>query len=1044
MIGSSPLEAPGETWGIGMLESEGQSAWAVVRYAEGAGWSLAPGFLSDAGQPLSGFEPDPRALLAGQVTARGSGVLLGSAPEESGSEGSRRQVLLVRDPHSQQGAFQETAPVPQAGEGALLKAGESLFGDNRAPLTVALEEEGGARTGALVVPAQSSASDPENGVLHWDGTSWKREPIEIPEEDLSGFRVVAIGASSPANAWLLARLPSPAGAVALFRRNLAGQTPRWQPVAPAPTEPDAAPLKANGEPVTVTATGPTDPQILTVTEEGIWIDGERADISERLTMFFKPKREGEGEHYSGEVHSWCNAPSGSPSCDYSLPEPLPTGPSRSFAWADPSNPDGFGERVITGLTEGVSLRLEGATFVRVLSLGGSSSPDVGGSLGAAFSDPREGWLGNEHLPVHLTLHPASNRLTPYPVPFRRTLLALAPQPDAPVGSLSSEALAVGERGEVARYIPGQGWLPESLFGLGGRVAKPRLRAVAWPTPNRAYAVGALDEQGDPQMWLWRGETRLWEPDGAMPLNFRGNLLGIAFDPNNPSRGYAVGQQGVLLRYGKSWTQEALPPEVAGATFTSIAFAGSEAIVAFRVAHFEGGARFYTGGVIVNEGAGWKLDQGASEALGRDVPWAVAGLPDGGAAISGSGPDGTVILERESAGAPWQPTPTPYPGAAHEQPGSLALFREGGALRVIASGGVPVEATLLEVETPLPPPVGFPPDLINPYPLAGYGDVVRQTATGWSDEEHDRNSAREPPGEYKFYDTVYQPDPISAVLVDPAGAQGWAVGGFVAESNEALDTADVERYPADGVPPPGFARAPVQASASQATFAIAGGAACLTPCADRANARVGPEVWLASALQGVGEITGLRAFFYTGPGVTTGIGHGLFPVDYGQEFARYAAALGASPLPAFPAADPTDRGSGNECSFQEAFSGFPAPLGSAGPAPGLTGVGGSSEPCSQANAQSGYYAVDSSGAAGPVRVIVLDDSIEVGATQLAWLAEELSQARQSQEPAIAVGHADLDAELAAGNAAAAAVAATLVDGGRRPTSTTRRVKTSSSR
>ncbi len=1032
MIGSSPLEAPGETWGIGKLGSEGQSLWTVVRYAEGAGWSLAPGFLNDAGQPLSGFEPDPKALLAGQVTPRGSGVLLGTVPEGPGGESaSRRQVLLVRDPHSQQGAFQETAPVPQTGEGALLESGESLFGANRAPLTVALEEGGGS-TGALVVPAQSSATGPEDGVLHWNASRWTREPIEIPEGDREGFRVEAIGATSPANAWLLARLPSPAGAVALFHRNLAGATPRWQPVAPGPGEADGAPVKANGEPVTVTATGPTDPQILTVTEEGVWIDGERSDISERLTMFFTPKREGEGEgeRYSGEVHSWCNAPSGSPSCDYSLPESLPRGPSRSFAWADPSNPQGYGQRVITGLTEGVSLRLEGATFVRVLSLGGSSSPDVGGSLGAAFSNPREGWLGNEYLPVHLTLNPAPNRLTPYPVPFRRPLLAVAPQPGAPVGSLSSEALAVGERGQVARYVRGEGWLPESLFALGERVAKPRLRAVAWPTPNRAYAVGALDTQGDPQMWLWRGETGLWEPDPATPENFRGSLLGIAFDPSNPSRGYAVGQQGVLLRYGKTWTQEALPPGLASATFTSIAFAGSEAIVAFRVAHFEGGARFYTGGVIVNEGAGWKLDQGASEALGRVVPWAVAGLPDGGAAISGSGPHGTVILERESAAAPWQPTPTPYPGAAYEQPGSLALFREGGALRVIASGGVPYEATLLEVDTPVPPPVGLPPDLINPYPLAGYGDVVRQTAASWSDEEHDRNSALEPPGEYKFYDTVYQPDPISAVLVDPTGAQGWAVGGFVAETNEALDTADVERYPADGVPPPGFAKAAVQATASQATFAIAGGAGCLAPCADRANAGIGPQAWLASALERTGEIQGVRAFFYTGPGVTTGIGHGLFPVDYSQEFARYASALGTSSLPAFAAADRNDRGTGNECSFLEEFSGFPAPFGDAGAAPGLADAGRSSEPCSEANAQAGYYAVDSSGPAGPVRVIVLDDSTEVGIPQLAWLAEQLNHARKQEpepEPAIVVGSADLDAELAAGNAAAAAVAVTLVRG-----------------
>ncbi len=183
MIGASPLEAPAETWGIGTVQSEGRPRGSVVRYAEGAGWSLAPGSLNDAGQPLSRFEPDPRAPLAGQVTPRGSGVLLGTVPEGGGSEGARRQVVLVRDPHVQQGAFQETAPVPQEGGGALLESGESLFGANRAPLTVALEEEGGARSGALVVPVQSSATDPEAGVLHWDGEDVEREPIEIPEED---------------------------------------------------------------------------------------------------------------------------------------------------------------------------------------------------------------------------------------------------------------------------------------------------------------------------------------------------------------------------------------------------------------------------------------------------------------------------------------------------------------------------------------------------------------------------------------------------------------------------------------------------------------------------------------------------------------------------------------------------------------------------------------------------------------------------------------------------------------------------------------------
>ena len=526
--------------------------------------------------------------------------------------------------------------------------------------------------------------------------------------------------------------------------------------------------------------------------------------------------------------------------------------------------------MITGLGEGVSLRLEGSEFVRVLSLGGSAAPnDVGGTLGAAFSSAREGWLGNELLPVHLTLSPAPDRLNPYPVPFRHALTAVAPQPGAAVGALTSEALAVGDQGEVARYLPGEGWQPETLLGAGGGVAHPPLRAVAWPSPNRAYAVGALDSNAEPQMWLWRGETGLWEPDPATPLNFRANLLGVAFDPNNPSRGYAVGQQGVLLRFGKTWTQDALPSEVAGASFTSIAFAGSEAIVAFRIAHPQdaSGGAHYTGGILVNSGSGWHVDPSASQALGNNVPWAVAGLADGGAAISATpgGQEGTpLILERQQPGAAWQAAP-PYPG--FEAPGSLALFREGGALRAVGSGGVP--SGTLQSETERSPPAGFPPNLLGPYPLAT-GFVIRQTAGGWSDEEHGRNAAQDPLGEYKSYDTVYQPDPTSAILIDPSGAQGWAVGGAIDELTAgSLDTADVERYPADGVAPPGVAAAPISANPTQATFAIGGGAACEAPCADRANAALGPDVWAASAVAQAAQISGVRGFFYTGPRVTHG-------------------------------------------------------------------------------------------------------------------------------------------------------------------------------
>src|SRR4029077_8901394 len=311
--------------------------------------------------------------------------------------------------------------------------------------------------------------------------------------------------------------PEPAG-VGLFRRhrNPSGR-PRWKPVAPAPEAKPGARWTAEGQPFSVAGIGepPTAAaQILTVTDEGVWIDGERSDSAG--TMFFKPDgEESSGDGYRGRVlASWCNAPQGSPPCKYALPESLPAGPSRSFAWADPTNALGFGQRVITGLGEGVSLRLEGSSFVRVLALGADerSFLDVGGTRGAAFSSPTEGWLGNETMPVHLTQNPAPNRLSPYPVPFRHPLLALAPQPGAPVGALSSQALAVGEQGEVARYKPGQGWLPESLLGAGGRRAPPRPRGPAGPrrAPRHATAPGGRLADSDPRL---RG--RRTRPDVAL-------------------------------------------------------------------------------------------------------------------------------------------------------------------------------------------------------------------------------------------------------------------------------------------------------------------------------------------------------------------------------------------------------------------------------------------------------------------------------------------------------------------------------------------------
>jgi hypothetical protein len=1027
MLGSSTKETTDETWGLG----ERDGVTTLVRYTPETGWTLGPALLSAAGQAVSGFKLDQPeggvydypSPLAGQIAPDGAGVLAGTVPvPHSGIA----DVVLVREPGEAGGAFREV-PAPEGA--AALGEGETLFGVDRAPMIAALAEGAGG-AGALVVPVDE-AKGGEDRVLHWSGKirSWSSEPIEIPA-GAEELEPLAISASTPSNAWLLAKV-SAGGSIALFRRDVeAGEAATWKPVALKPAgEPGEALTVATVEPPTAvkgeqpfTVPAREQSQLLTAVggegggPEGVWIDGQRTDVGVSTTMFYKQ----EGSSY---LTSWCRLPEGSPAstpaCENELPEELPAAGVRSFAW---EGSGGFGERVITGFPDGVSLRLEGTEFKRVLALGGSpGAAGVGGAYGSAFSTPKEGWLGQQRLPVHLTLDPLESKLSPWPVSFRRALLALAPAPDEPVGSLSSEAVAVGDRGEVARYKPGEGWLPESLLSPGGRRETPRLRAVAWPTPARVYAVGDLGE-----MWLWRGETGLWEKDPATPMNFRGNLLGIAFKPEEASRGYAVGEGGVLLRYGKTWAQEptcgpevsqpCLPAALAQANFTSIAFSGSEAIVVYRKL-VAGGADEYEGGLLVNEGSGWSIDAGAAALIGQGAPGAVAGLPDGAAAFA---TDAGQVYERESAGAPWQATPTPYPGTS--SPGSLALFREDGALRVIASGVVP---DTFELERESAPPPGFPPTLLRPYPIGNSQEVgvLRQTATGWSDEQHELNDVKEPPGQYVTYDTAYQPDPVESVLVSPSGAQGWSVGGIVNNENEQMDTADVWRYPAEaGSAPPGVGEAPISSASSATTIAFGGGAQCAAPCADSANAHVGPDMWLKNALNEA-KTSGAQAFFYTGPRVTKGETSGkaatlALPLE--RELERYRQLLSESPLPTYFAASPWERanlGNGNEAMLASVFKGFPPGLFAGSPACSPSAV----------ECQAAYYGVTLKGPAS-VRVLVLDDSSPVDPTQLQWLAQELA-AVAGREAAIVVGNADLHAAMTEpdNEAWATAVVNTLIEG-----------------
>jgi hypothetical protein len=976
-LGASPQEAAGEVWATAL------GGRTLARYTTAGGWEAVPPPVAiDGGPGDVSFEVD---ASAGRTTPRG-GIVVAAAGEEP-------EVLIVRNP----GGMLREAPYPTA----LLGFEEPLFGFGAARLLAATEEPDGA-TGAFVVPGGG------HSVLAYDGEKWSREEICLeggplclaPEPD---FKVVAVDAGG-GEAWLLGHEATGKG-IELFRRETGGGSPVWrqQPLGPPGS---LGSLFAQESPLGVGVAARAQGQPLTVTEEGVWFDAvltTGGDQEHEATAYY--------DDAAGKLTgSWCDLDSPAGLCTFGLGSELPSGEGRSFAWPPDASTGPYGERAITGVGQGAILNLEGRAFSRIPLASGNA----GSELGAALSAPDEGWLG-ARPPLQLTRNPEPARLQSWPVPFRRPLTAVAPEPGATVGALDSEALAVGDDGQVARYLPGQGWEPEFLLRSSGRRATPTLRAVAWPEPGRAYAVG-----DGAAMWVWQRATGLWQPDPAAAPNLaRANFTGIAFDPDRPSRGYAVGKQGLLLGFGRRWIQEQLPAGVpAEANFTSIAFAGDEALATYKYLVPPGTS--YKGGVLVNDGSGWRVDADAEAALGGAPPQRVAGLPDGAAVIAslgfGEGTQATGrVVERQGPTAPWQVAP----GGWNGYPTALAAIREGGQVRAVAAVASGQGAsgqgnrdlgTDLEQLFNQPPP-GQAPLLTDPYPLPGAGNVVRQTATGWRDEQRETFPAPRHVEGQTSYDLPQRPDPVLALLVAPDGTQGWAVGGetgtFISFRGKTVQTAGVMRYGTAAAPPSNALPATIPTEPGTATFALGGNAQCAAQCADLAGTGIGPDRWLKSAVGRAAQVPGLRAFLYTGPSVAAGeegrLGATLAPAAFAREEVAYARRLGsaAGALPVFAAPSESDLDStASLATFSAAFSGYGAPLGSAAAAPGIA-------PVSQATPSQGYYSFDSNGVGGAVRVIVLDYSApSLGAEQLCWLSGQLAGAGAAATPAIVVGERDL--------------------------------------
>ncbi|HEX3239465.1 MAG TPA: hypothetical protein VHR18_04945 [Solirubrobacterales bacterium] len=947
--------------------------------AEQGSWQVYDTPVDASGNPYRG--PVPNRLSA-RITRNGGGVLVGRDPTRPVAT---QLVVLHHDPGGPWRALEPppaTVLFPAEGE----RPAESLAGELGAGqiADAAFDEDG--HTGLLFAPIGRSAAD---GVIHYDGTEWSREEVKVPAGMEDSFHIVAIDATGLANAWAIAEAdPAQGRSFVLLQRTTTPDGPLWverglgsarfaDRDTPSLGIAGLAPIGGAAQPLTVTA-------------DGVWVDLTATidGVSRDLTVYYAIA--------AGAVSgSWCDAPS---VCTAPLGVKLSRQIGyRSFAWPGP----GFGSRILTNPLDpggseesnrGTYLRLDGSAFVRM--------PGGGGNFraGGAFYDDDSGWLDG---PVEISTRVAPSRLHPWPVSLRAPLTAATTAPGAAVGALSSPALAVGVDGGVARYTPGEGWSREFLLSSSGAVRKPVLRGVAWPEAGRAYAVGDLGA-----MWQWNANDDLWIADPGVPIGFEGNLTGVAFDPANPDRGFAIGKDGVLLRYGKSWEQDPLPAGFSGRSFTSIAFAGGEAIVA---AGDE---------LLVEDGGGWHPDPSASALLhsapgGQPYIYAVAGLPDGGAVAAGR----DIVIERDGGpGTPWRFSRQPIPGSTAI---AAAAVRGGAGVRAVVSV-IPQLSFPPADDLPVPDPTQ-PPPVLPPFALPGDGYLLRESADGWEDEQRTAFAG-------SGSDRPLKSDPVLALQLDAAGA-GWAVGGWsgYADANgrgtsasggggsgvrARVRTASIARY-ADASPAPRAAGAQaVSMPAGPVRLAVAGNAECEESCAELAEQGLGPDRSLEAALATVAGFAGgngPRALLYTGNRVKSGLGS----ADAG----RYASLLASQPgLPVFPALGGDDAAGGAGVGpYRSAFASFPAPFGT-GAAPagistaGIPGAAGSGEART-------HYAFDSSGAGGTVRVVVIDNSLGSLAAsdpyqnppeaQLPWLEAVLADARAKGIPTVVMGNRGLN-------------------------------------
>ena len=299
LIGAAPGGEQGEAWGYRQLplavgtarvgtrelrfgpivdptRQEGQLAF--LRHTDASGWQVFDTPVDEAGQPYRG--PIPNRLSA-QVTRTGGGVLVGRDLSRPSGE---QLVVLVHDPGDDWHALDrppDEALLPVEGE----RPAEALAEEQGLGAVAVAAFDEGSHTGLFFGPENRAAVD---GIVHFDGAEWTREPVEIPVGSESSFRILAIAATGLGNAWAIAAPdPSLGRSLVLLERTSTPEGPLWV------DRPLSSPFAKSDEPALgIAGAAPIGgaAQPLTLTSAGLWIDltATVGGVAGDVTLYYDP------------------------------------------------------------------------------------------------------------------------------------------------------------------------------------------------------------------------------------------------------------------------------------------------------------------------------------------------------------------------------------------------------------------------------------------------------------------------------------------------------------------------------------------------------------------------------------------------------------------------------------------------------------------------------------------------------------------------------------------------------------------------------------